>query len=347
MREVKLFDTILTFRQHDPSLLRYGLKVASSFPQKRGGLIATFLLAFIHMQTVIGKKLEQTQKFLTDGTRIPVTVVATPGNPVVSVKTKDKDGYWAMQLGFGIKKHANKPLAGHVKKAQLEKAPFALKEVRLSDKEAESLPELGQILAVETVFEAGDIVDVTGKSKGKGFAGGVKRHNFKGGPRTHGQSDRERAPGSVGQTTTPGRVYKGKRMAGKMGNDTVTLKNLEVVKVGKDFVWVKGVVPGPLGAVITIKATGKKNKKFVEVIKTEEELAAEALAQQAVEEEARKAAAAELEAKKTEEAAAKAATETPVEEVKTEVAPEEVATVEAEAVKTEVTEETKGEEVKE
>ena len=225
------------------------------------------------MQAVIGKKIEQTQKFLTDGTRIPVTVVATPGNTVVSIKSMDIDGYWAMQLGFGTRKHITKPLAGHVKKAQLTKAPFALKEVRLTDKEAETLPEVGSMLETATVLEAGDMVDVTGKSKGKGFAGGVKRHNFKGGPRTHGQSDRERAPGSLGQTTTPGRVYKGKRMAGKMGNDTVTLKNLEVVKVGKDFVWVKGVIPGALGTVVTIKATGKKNKKYVEVMKTQEELA--------------------------------------------------------------------------
>lgn len=288
------------------------------------------------MQAVIGKKLQQTQKFLTDGTRIPVTVVATPGNPVVAIKSMDKDGYWAMQLGFGARKHTNKPLAGHVKKAQLTKAPFALKEVRLTDKEVEALPEVGSTIDAAMVLEAGDIVDVTGHSKGKGFAGGVKRHNFKGGPRTHGQSDRERAPGSLGQTTTPGRVYKGKRMAGKMGNETVTLKNLEVVKVGADYVWVKGLVPGALGTVVTIKTTGKKNKKFVEVMKTPEELAADEAARLLAEEEARKAQElAEAEAKKAAEEAEKQAEaktaeptveETPaaeatVEEVKAEEAP--------------------------
>src|SRR5258706_6239547 len=103
-------------------------------------------------------------------------------------------------------------------------------------------------------------------SKGKGFAGGVKRHHFKGGPRTHGQSDRERAPGSIGQTTTPGRVYKGKRMAGKMGNDTVTLKNLEVIDVTTDGVLIKGLVPGIVGTYLVIKKVGK-NKKHVALLK--------------------------------------------------------------------------------
>lgn len=284
------------------------------------------------MQAIIGKKIHQTQKFLTDGTRIPVTIVATPGNPVISIKSMEKDGYWAMQLGFGTRKHTGKAIAGHVKKAQLDKAPFKLKEVRLSDKEAAALPEVGSVLEAAMVFEAGDIIDVTGKSKGKGFAGGVKRHHFKGGPRTHGQSDRERAPGSLGQTTTPGRVYKGKRMAAKMGNDTVTLKNLEVIKVGADFIWVRGLVPGSIGEVITIKATGKKNKNYVAVMKTEEELAAEEAARLVAEEEAKKAAeeaakvaeaTAAEEAKKAAEAPVEVVPEASVEEVQPEVSVEE------------------------
>lgn len=225
------------------------------------------------MLAVIGIKLRQTQKFLTDGTRIPVTVVSTPGNTVMMTKTQDKEGYTSVQLGFGARKISNKPQMGHAKKAQLTKAPLFMAEARFLDKEAASLPSLGDLILAETVLEAGDIVDVRGKSKGKGFAGGVKRYGFRGGPKTHGQSDRHRAPGSIGSGTTPGRVYKGKRMAGKMGNDMVTLKNLEVVKVGKDFVWVKGVVPGPIGAVVVLFPTGKKNKKFVEVIKTAEEQA--------------------------------------------------------------------------
>ncbi len=221
------------------------------------------------MHAVIGKKVEQTQKFLTDGTRIPVTVLSTPGNPVTAIKTKDNDGYIALQLGFGNKKVANKPEMGQAKKAHLEKAPQFLTEVRLTEKEAETVPNLGDMLLANMVLEPGDIVDVRGKSKGKGFAGGVKRHGFRGGPKTHGQSDRWRAPGSIGSGTTPGRVYRGKRMAGKMGNDMTTLKNLEVVEVGKDFVWVKGVVPGPIGSIVVVTTTGKKKKGFLEVLKAE------------------------------------------------------------------------------
>ncbi len=222
------------------------------------------------MLAVIGKKLAQTQKFLEDGTRIPVTIVATPGNSVMTHKTQDKNGYWAIQLGFGERKNANKPQLGQAAKAQLKKAPLFMHEAKMTDKEAESLPEVGSVVDAATVLEAGDMVDVKGFSKGKGFAGGVKRYHFRGGPKTHGQSDRHRAPGSIGSGTTPGRVYKGKRMAGKMGNENVTLKNLEVVEVGKDFVWVKGVVPGVIGAVVVIKPTGKKNKKFVAVLKPED-----------------------------------------------------------------------------
>lgn len=227
------------------------------------------------MHAVIGKKLEQTQKFLTNGTRIPVTVVATPGNPVVAIKTKDKDGYNAVQLGFGTRKNAGKSQLGHAKKAELTKAPFLLKEVRFSDKQAESLPAVGEMITAQMVVAPGDIVDAHGISKGKGFAGGVKRYGFHGGPKTHGQSDRWRAPGSLGSGTTPGRVYKGKRMAGKMGNDTVTIKNLEVVAVGDGYIWVKGVVPGSLGQPVVIVSTGKKNKKFVDVAGTQEVVAKE------------------------------------------------------------------------
>lgn len=271
------------------------------------------------MLAVIGKKLGQTQKFLQDGTRIPVTVVATPGNTVTEVKTADKHGYTAVQLGFGEKKNAIKPEVGHAKKAQLEKAPLFLAEARMTDKD--TLPTLGDKIAVETVLAAGDIVDVQGMSKGKGFAGGVKRYHFRGGPKTHGQSDRHRAPGSIGSTTTPGRVYKGKRMAGKMGNDMTTLKNLEVVKVGTDYIWVKGVVPGVIGAVVVVRTTGKKNKKFVEPLKTEEELKEIAMAEAKAKEEADKQAA---EAARLAEEAAKKAAEAVKEEVKEEVKAEEV-----------------------
>lgn len=253
------------------------------------------------MLAVIGKKVAQTQKFLQDGTRIPVTIVATPGNTVMMHKTQDTDGYSALQLGFGERKHANKPQLGHAKKAQLQKAPLFMAEARLTDKETANLPEVGTLLTADTVLAAGDMVDVSGVSKGKGFAGGVKRYQFRGGPKTHGQSDRHRAPGSIGSGTTPGRVYRGKRMAGKMGNDTTTLKNLEIVKVGKDYIWVKGLIPGVIGAVVVVRTTGKKNKKFVEPLKTEEELkeiaAADAKAKEEAEKQAQEAAkAAEEEA---------------------------------------------------
>ena len=222
------------------------------------------------MHVILGKKQSQTQMFLQDGTRVPVTIIEVKDNPVTAVKTMDRNGYVAVQLGQGIKKNAAKPQMGHAKKgANLNYAPNFLREVRFpADTNIEELPKIGETIAATTVFEAGDIVDVTGKSKGKGFAGGVKRFHFKGGPRTHGQSDRERAPGSIGQTTTPGRVYKGKRMAGKMGNDTVTLKNLEVIEVTADGVFIKGLVPGIPGSYVVIKKVGK-NKKHVGLLKEE------------------------------------------------------------------------------
>lgn len=206
----------------------------------------------LYMQALIGQKKSQAQRFLADGTRIPVTVIEVSGNLVVQNKTKNKDGYNAVQLGMGKRKKGSKALLGHAKKAHLVSIPRFLKEVRVTEDSA-TLPEMGTSLMALDVFKAGDIVDVIGVSKGKGFAGGVKRHHFKGGPRTHGQSDRERAPGSIGQTTTPGRVYKGKRMAGRMGVDTVTIRNLTVVEVGDTQILIKGLVPGFTGNVVLIE----------------------------------------------------------------------------------------------
>lgn len=214
------------------------------------------------MQGLIGKKQNQTQAFLQDGTRIPLTVISAMGNVVTQVKTLDKDGYTGIQLGFDIKKKANKAIVGHSKKAGLEKGARFFKEIR----DAEGL-EIGAKVNPSDVFKPGDIVDVTGVSKGKGFAGVVKRHHFKGGPRTHGQSDRERAPGSIGQTTTPGHVYRGKRMAGRMGHENVTVKNLEVVEITNDgAILVNGLVPGSVNSIVVIKKVGE-NKKFVPLYK--------------------------------------------------------------------------------
>jgi large subunit ribosomal protein L3 len=219
------------------------------------------------IQTLIGQKIEQSQKFLENGKRIPVTEIVMPKNVVLQIKTKTKEGYNAVQLGMGTKRKATKAILGISKKAQLTQSPRFIKEVSYAD--GESLT-LGDQISVASVFAAGDMVTVCGTSKGKGFAGGVKRYHFRGGPKTHGQSDRHRAPGSIGQSTTPGRVYKGKRMAGHMGVDTVTVRNLVVVGVdeaqGKLFLL--GLVPGHKNAVIFVTKTGAK-KNFVPLLQIE------------------------------------------------------------------------------
>jgi large subunit ribosomal protein L3 len=221
------------------------------------------------VQALFGKKIEQTQKFLENGTRIPVTIVRVSGNVVVQHKTADKHGYTAVQVGFGTSKKTNKAKAGHLKKAGVTQTPSFLGEVSV---DGEELPTLGSKLNAIDILKPGDIVDVIGTSKGKGYAGGVKRYHFKGGPRTHGQSDRERAPGSIGQTTTPGRVYRGKKMAGHMGHETVTVKNLIVVDVTADTVAVKGLIPGSISdkaLVVKIEKVGEK-KKFIPLLKTQD-----------------------------------------------------------------------------
>ncbi len=218
------------------------------------------------MNTFIGIKQSQTQAFLQDGTRIPVTAITTMPLSVVAHKTQEKAGYIAFQVGLGIAKKPNKAVLGHIRGAKLQKAPRFFREIRLVD--SESLPEMGSSVSAADVLKPGDIVDVTAVSKGKGFAGVVKRHHFKGGPRTHGQSDRERAPGSIGQTTTPGRVYKGKRMAGRMGHTQATIKNLKIVDVKEALILIKGLVPGGKNSIITIKKIGE-DKKFVPLYKEE------------------------------------------------------------------------------
>jgi large subunit ribosomal protein L3 len=220
------------------------------------------------IQALIGKKLNQTQKFLENGRRIPVTEIAVSDNVVLQVKNVEKDSYTAVQLGYGVKKNGSKALLGHVKKAGLDKASAVVREVALKDAGSEELPKPGDSFSVSSVFKPGDVVDVTGTSKGKGFAGVVKRHNFRGGPKTHGQSDRHRAPGSIGQTTTPGRVYKGKRMAGHMGVETVTVTNLTVVDVDEvnKKLYILGLVPGHKNATLLITQKGE-DKKFVPLLK--------------------------------------------------------------------------------
>ena len=205
------------------------------------------------MNSILAKKVEQGQKFLENGLRIPVTKLNVSGNVVVAIKTQERDHYLAVQLGFDKKIKTKAP------KSNKSDYRF-LKEIKITD--ADTMPAVGDVIKASEVFKPGDIVNVTGVSKGKGYAGGVKRYSFRGGPRTHGQSDRERAPGSIGSTTTPGRVYKGKRMAGRMGQDQVTVRNIKIISVDDDYVLVKGLVPGGRNTLITLKKVGE-DKKFV------------------------------------------------------------------------------------
>lgn len=188
------------------------------------------------------------------GTRIPVTSISIVPSVVTQLKTSEKDGYWGIQIGFGNKriKSTSKPLQGHLKKTSTKEfSPKFLREIRL-EKEAEV--KIGDQVKASDIFKVGDKIAVRGTSKGKGFAGVVKRWRFAGGPKTHGQSDRQRAPGSIGQTTTPGRVFKGKRMAGRMGGDSVTVKNLHVISIDpeKNEMFVSGAVPGKTGDLLKI-----------------------------------------------------------------------------------------------
>ena len=197
---------------------------------------------------LIGRKRGMTQLFQADGTMVAVSVLEVVPNTVTRVRTTERDGYTAVQLGTDEKKKLTKPLAG-----QLGDLPSlsTLREFRLDDF---SEYEVGQTLAVGDVFADGDLVDVTGVSKGKGFAGHVKRHNFGRGPTTHG-SDHHREPGSIGPGTTPGRVYKGVRMAGHMGDERVTTKKVQVVRTDgdKNLLMLKGSLPGARGSLILVK----------------------------------------------------------------------------------------------
>jgi len=190
-----------------------------------------------------------------EGRRVPVTKVVAGPCVVTQIKKEEKDGYWAVQLGFGEKriKNITKPLQGHLKSLiKDKKAPRFLREVR-TEKEPEY--KVGDTISASDIFNKGDVISVSGTSKGKGFAGVVKRWGFAGGPRTHGQSDRERAPGSIGQTTTPGRVFKGKKMAGRMGGEKVTVKNLQVVSVNPETneIEILGAVPGIKKGLLIVK----------------------------------------------------------------------------------------------
>jgi large subunit ribosomal protein L3 len=210
---------------------------------------------------ILGKKIGMTQIFDEGGKIIPVTVVQAGPCRVTQVRTAEKDGYEAVQIGFEESRSVKKPQQGHQKGiARTEEVNghervFALKHTREFKNDTSSTYTVGDTVTASDLFKAGDKVDVTGTSKGKGFAGVMKRHNFGGGPRTHGQSDRARAPGSIGSGTTPGRVVKGLRMAGHMGSERVTTQNLKVVRVDpeKNLILIKGAVPGHTNGLVMIR----------------------------------------------------------------------------------------------
>ena len=210
------------------------------------------------MKGIIGKKIGMTQIFDEKGNVIPVTVIETAGNVVTQIKTVETDGYNSIQLGYGdVKsKHINKPLEGHFKKAGVENKKH-LREFRTDDV---ANYKVGDEVKTD-IFVAGEKVDVQGTSKGKGFQGVIKRHGQHRGPMGHG-SMYHRRPGSMGATSTPGRVFKGKKLPGHMGRVTVTIQNLEVVKVDtdKNVLLVKGSVPGAKGAILKVKSSVKVSK---------------------------------------------------------------------------------------
>ena len=197
---------------------------------------------------IIGKKLGMTRVFEENGAVTAVTVIEAGPCTITQIKTRVIDGYDKVQLGFGEAKRLNSPERGHLRRSG---GLFReLKEIPVSD--LEDL-EVGQKVTTD-IFSPGEIIKVTGISKGRGFAGGVKRHGFHGGPKTHGQSDRHRAPGSIGAGTYPGKVFKGLKMAGHMGQQQVTVKGLQVVQVDEErnLLLVKGAVPGPQGGLVAV-----------------------------------------------------------------------------------------------
>ncbi len=209
------------------------------------------------IQGLLGRKLGMTQIFDETGVVHPVTVVEAGPCVVTQVKTRDKDGYAAIQLGFGLNKRLNQPDQGHRRPSG-----FMSRELREVRTDGSTEYSVGEVINADT-FSPGEVVDVVGTSKGRGFQGGVKRHNFRGGPKTHGQSDRHRAPGSIGSSATPGRVFKGLRMAGHMGDARVTVQNLKVLRVDRErnLLLIEGSVPGPNKGLVILRRAVKTTKK--------------------------------------------------------------------------------------
>ncbi len=219
------------------------------------------------MQPVlIAQKGTMSQTFDESSRRVPVTMLQLDNLLLAGIKTKAADGYDALKFALGKRRRTDKPTQGILKKVGIETAPAHIKEVRMrsdiSDrivieadgiKSGEASVKVGATVPATAIFKQNDLVDVTGVSKGKGFQGGVKRHGFAGGPKTHGQSDRWRAPGSMGATTTPGRTFKGQRMAGRMGTETVTVRNLKVLAITDTSLTIQGLVPGIAGGIVVVR----------------------------------------------------------------------------------------------
>ncbi len=201
------------------------------------------------VNTLLGIKKNMTSTYDSRGRRVGATVVEITPNYVTQLNAT------SVQLGFGTKKSVKKPQIGHAKAAGLDQKIRWFREVKVEGEDTKP----GTEIKLDQVFSIGDAVKVTGTSKGKGFQGVVRRHGFHGGPKTHGQSDRHRAPGSIGSGTTPGRVYKGKKMAGHMGNEQVSVKNLEVVGINKEqnLLVLKGAVPGATGGLVMMTKLGR------------------------------------------------------------------------------------------
>jgi large subunit ribosomal protein L3 len=210
------------------------------------------------MKGILGKKVGMTQIFDARGEVIPVTVIEAGPCFVAQIKSVERDGYSAVQLGFEEvqPKRLNRPQLHHLQKSDLPALRY-LREIRLNEEDAAGFKE-GQRVTVD-LFATGDHVDVTGSSKGRGFAGVVRRYGFSGGPKTHGQSDRHRTPGAIGACKTPGRVMKGKRMPGRMGGERVTVQGLEVMLVDpeRNLLLVRGAVPGAQNGLLLIREARK------------------------------------------------------------------------------------------
>ncbi|MDF1544292.1 MAG: 50S ribosomal protein L3 [bacterium] len=207
------------------------------------------------MKEILGKKLGMTRIFSENGEAMPCTVIQAGPCPVIAKRTTDKHGYEAVQVGFGARRkiRTNKPMVGHFAESGVAPTQY-LREVKF-----EGEVEVGDTLTVG-LFHEGERVDVSGISRGLGFAGTMKRHHFSGANATHGQSDRWRAPGSIGQSSSPSRVFKGIRMSGRMGKDKITVLNLEIVKIVEDenLMLVKGSVPGFRGSLVKVRRTNRK-----------------------------------------------------------------------------------------